>query len=200
MALHLAFVREILCKSYDNVGSGRLELIKTGSRASITNMLCIETWNGVLILVPSVSISTISICLDRACFWIFLHTSAASKVMFSITPGYIVACREALERSTSGRKSLSKLVLSSAFCKQYSVCARLVYSRHSVISIDFHLWRVMQIAYWRDLVSSRLRLLTLCGSWILSSTLSYSTNSRKNVSIANFLALRCCSWSSLTSI
>ena len=146
-ALQLTFDREILCKSCNDVGSRWLELFKTLLRASIANMLCIEAWNGVLISVPSVFVSTISIHLVRACFWIFLHTSAAPKLLFGITLIYIVACRKALERSTSGRNSILELVLSSIFHKQYWVCARLVYLRHSFISADLYLWKVMQIAY-----------------------------------------------------
>ena len=163
-AFQLALVGEILCKGCNDIGSRRLELIKTGSRAIITDMLFIEAWNGVLTLVPSVSVSTISVCLIRARFWIFFYTFAASKVMFDITFGYIVAYRETLERSTSSKKLFSELVLSSAFCKQYWVCARLVYLRHFVTSADFHLWKVIQIACGKNLVLNKSSLLTLCGS------------------------------------
>ena len=68
MALKLVFAGKILCKGYDDVQFGRLELIKTGSRASIAEMLCIEVWNGVMISVPSVFVLTISICLVKICF------------------------------------------------------------------------------------------------------------------------------------
>ena len=85
--LQLAFAWKILCNNYNNEGSRRLELIKTGSRAPIADILCIEAWNRVLISVPSVSVLTISICLVRACFWIFFSTFTASKIMFDITLG-----------------------------------------------------------------------------------------------------------------
>lgn len=68
MALQLVFTKEILYKSCNNIGFERLELIKTGSRALIADMLYIKAWTEVLILVSSVSVSIIFIHLIRAYF------------------------------------------------------------------------------------------------------------------------------------
>lgn len=139
------FAKEILYKNYNNVGFGRLELIEIGLRALIADMLYIKAWIGVLTLILFISISTIFICLVRVFFWIFLHIFAASKVMFDITSEYIIVCGEILKRSTFGKKSLLKLVLSLAFCKQFWICIRLVYLRYSITSADHYLWKVIQI-------------------------------------------------------
>lgn len=117
--LQSVFAGKILCKGYDNKRFEKLELVKTDSRALIADMVCIKTWTGVLILVLFVLVSKIFICLIRACFWIFLHKSAISKVKSGITSGYIIVYGKVLEKSTSGGRLLLELVLSLALCKQY---------------------------------------------------------------------------------
>lgn len=134
-----AFAREILCKNCNDVESRKLELIKTSLKALITNMLYIKAWNRVLTLVSSVFISIISICLVKACFWIFFYTFIAFKIMFDITLGYIVICKETLKRSIFDRKLFLELMLFLAFCKQYWIYIRLVYLRYSVILVDLYL-------------------------------------------------------------
>lgn len=111
------FGKEILCKSCDDKGFERLKLVKTGLRASISEIIYIKVWIEVLILALSIFVLTIFICLDRACFWIFFYKSAVFKINSNITPKYIIPYGEVLERSIFDRKSLIKLVLFSAFDK-----------------------------------------------------------------------------------
>lgn len=116
--LQLAFVGEILYKSYDDKESERIELVKMGLRAPIAEMIYIKAWTEVLILALSVSISIIFICLVKACFSIFFYKSVVFEIMSNITPRYIIVCKEVLKWLTFGRKSLLKLMLYLAFCKQ----------------------------------------------------------------------------------
>lgn len=131
--MQLAFITRILYKDCDNKGSGRVKLIKIDLKPLIVDTLYIEVWSKVLIFAASVSVSIMSVCLVKACFSIFLYVF---KVKSGITPRYIVICREVVERLTSGKKLLSKLLLSSTLCKQYWECTRLAYLRHSIISAD----------------------------------------------------------------
>lgn len=117
MPLQLVFAGEILYKDCDDKGSRRLKLVKTSLRVLIADIVYIKAWTVVLILPLSILILTIFICLVRASFWIFFYKSAVFKVKSNITPEYIIAYRKVLKRSTSNRKSLSELKLSSTFYK-----------------------------------------------------------------------------------
>lgn len=117
IALQSAFAYTILCKSYDGERSGRVKLVRISLRTPIVNILFIEAWSGVLIFAISISVSTMTICLIRGYFSIFLYKYTVFKVKSSIISGYIVACGEAVERLTSSRKSISELLLSSALRK-----------------------------------------------------------------------------------
>lgn len=90
----------------------------------------------MLIWTAFVSVFTIFICLIRACFSIFLYKSAISRVKSNITPEYIIVYKEKFEKLTFCRKLLSKLLFSLAFCKKYGICVKLVYLKHSIISIN----------------------------------------------------------------
>lgn len=67
-ALQLAFIGKELGKGCDEIGFDKLEMFKTGFRAPIDDMLCIQAWIRVLKLASSVFILTLSSRLLRACF------------------------------------------------------------------------------------------------------------------------------------
>lgn len=80
-------------------------------------MLCIETWDRVLILILIDFVLIISIYLIRAYFWNFFFKFTVSKVLSNIILEYIVACEKILKKSILGKKSLLKSVLSLVFHK-----------------------------------------------------------------------------------
>lgn len=117
MALQLAFALIILSKSYNSKKSERIDLVKIGLRASIIQILCIEAWSGVLILAIFVSVLTVFICLVRVYFLIYFQKAISFKIKSIIISRYILVYEKVLERLKFSKKSCSKLLLFSAFCK-----------------------------------------------------------------------------------